>query len=442
MDAMKFAKMTSLILIAFVGSTVLMPTKDNCAKDEPSNRISQRPAEPRASQLTDADVIIDTHVQLCQGYDQQCTVCQGQCNGRCEDMVPGFGRFGHDVGPGRMLQGVDQDTCTPHPEARWSDAKPIPWEAFGYGEYIGPHRVPDVGEYRLRVNDVLELVYLLTREQSVDPYQLYVGDIIQLNSAVDASLNQTNVTLLPDGTVSLALIGQVRAAGKTVANLQAELNEKYKKFVKNPAIIVQVTSSETPLKDLLNSVDARFGQGGQGRQATVAPDGTIQLPLVGNIPAIGLTLNEIGREINARYRQKLRGIEVTPVLNRRAPRFIYVVGEVGQPGRFELTGPTTAMQAVALAGGFGIGGNIRQIVVFRRDHNWRLTATKLDLQGALFGKSPQPSDEIWLRDSDIVLIPKTPIQRLSEAVTQYFTNTIYRVYPQQALFDFDNATIF
>ena len=64
------------------------------------------------------------------------------------------------------------------------------------------------------------------------------------------------------------------------------------------------------------------------------------------------------------------------------------------------------MQAIALAGGQNNGGNLRQIVIFRRDKNWRLMAIKLDLAGGMFGKRPLPSDEIWLRDSDIILIPK------------------------------------
>ena len=137
----------------------------------------------------------------------------------------------------------------------------------------------------------------------------------------------------------------------------------------------------------------------------------------------------------------IRGVEVTPVLIERAPRFIYVVGEVDQAGRFDLVGPTTAIQAVALAGGFEDAGNLRQVIVFRRDQNWRLTATKLDLAGALLGKKPHPSDEIWLRDSDIVLVPQKPIQRFSEAVNLYLTNTLYAIFPQQGVaFDFDNFT--
>jgi polysaccharide export outer membrane protein len=100
------------------------------------------------------------------------------------------------------------------------------------------------------------------------------------------------------------------------------------------------------------------------------------------------------------------------------------------------------MQAVALAGGFdAIAGNLRQVIVFRRDQNWRLTATKLDLAGALFGKRPHPADEIWLRDSDIVLIPKKPVQRFSEAVNLYLGRTIYSIFPQQGIaLNFDDFT--
>ena len=37
-------------------------------------------------------------------------------------------------------------------------------------------------------------------------------------------------------------------------------------------------------------------------------------------------------------------LEVTPILAQRAPRYIYVIGEVRSPGRYDLQAPTTAMQ--------------------------------------------------------------------------------------------------
>jgi polysaccharide export outer membrane protein len=42
-----------------------------------------------------------------------------------------------------------------------------------------------------------------------------------------------------------------------------------------------------------------------------------------------------------------------------------------------------------------------------------------------------PPDDIWLRDSDIVLVPKMPVQRLSELIDLYFTRTAYSVFKFQ-----------
>ncbi|MEM7782204.1 MAG: polysaccharide biosynthesis/export family protein [Planctomycetota bacterium] len=409
---------------------------------------------------SNSEVIYDENFQLCQGYDHAqpgigqipqaygsptfggghagCSSCLTTgCNG-CDSGGIAMGQnFGYSNGYGQTVRGVNGDLARRcRNEPTWKDAQQVPFEEFAYGEYIGPHRTPHVPIYRLRVNDQVEFVYLRTREKSLYPYQLFVGDTIAINSAIDPELNQPQVGVLSDGFISLSLIGQVQAAGKTVKDLQAELNDRYSTYVKNPAIVVQVTSGNTPLLDLIDSVDARAGQGGQVQQSVVSPDGTVQLPGIGSIPAIGLTLDEVAREVNARYRLRQGGIEVTPRLLQRAPRAIYVLGQVAEPGRFELTGPTTVLQALALAQGTIAGGNERQIIIFRRDQDWRLVATKVDLKGALLGKKPYPSDDLWLRDSDIVLVPRMPIQRASEAVNLYFTNTLYSLFPNQlGLFD-------
>ncbi len=403
----------------------------------------------------DGKVIRDSNIRLCQGCGCSSPSCNNgggcSCGGQvahAEVAVASYeaGYSGanqpYRSNAVKHFAGVNEYTRGPRGgEPSWRDAEMIPWEAFAYGEYIGPHRTPHMTEYRLRVADQLEFVYILTREKSPEAYRFYVGDTISISSAIDSSINVPTIAIQNDGAVSLTLIGQVRVAGKTVDDLQRELNERYSKYFQNPSIVVQVIQGDTPLQDLLNSVDARAGTGGQSRAATVSPDGTIQLPLIGSVPALGLSLEEIEREVNARYRMKVAGISVTPVLTERAPRFIYVAGQVNNPGQFTLTGPTTALQAIALAGGEQVGGNLRQIIVFRRDQNWRLTATKLDLAGAILGKRPHPSDEIWLRDSDIILVPRTPIRRFSDQVNLYLTATLYAIFPQQGVaFNFDDFT--
>jgi polysaccharide export outer membrane protein len=205
-----------------------------------------------------------------------------------------------------------------------------------------------------------------------------------------------------------------------------------------PSITVNLIKGNAKLEDLRATVDSRFGQGGQSRVARVTPEGTVQLVALGSVPAQGLTLDELGREINERYRSEIEGIEVTPVLLQRAPRFVYVLGEVQLPGRYELQGPTTVMQAIALAGSWNVGARLKQVVVFRRGDDWRLMATRLDLQKSLWGNRPCPIDEIWVNDSDVVLVPKSQMLLVDDFINLVFTRGVYGVLPFGTSYSFDN----
>ena len=310
-----------------------------------------------------------------------------------------------------------------------------PWQAFSQGEYVGHSRTSHVPEYRLRVDDQVEFRYRATREQVNDPTQLSVGDKLKIESFTDTKLDR-EVIIQQDGTITVPLLGRVPATRRTPPQLRDELEKRYKQYVKMPAITVTPLKTNTKLKDLLEVVDARYGAGGQSLTVRVAPDGTIALPAIGSsVPAQGLTLDELENEIEQRYLSvaKIVGVEVTPSLFARAPRYIYVLGEVKTPGRFELTGPTTVMQALALAGSWNVGANLKQVVVFRRGDDWQLLATKLDIRGAVYGRSSCPAGEIWLNDSDVVVVPKSLILEVDEWIDLVFTRGIYGVIPFQGV---------
>lgn len=313
-------------------------------------------------------------------------------------------------------------------ERGWGAAQPIDFQPYAQGEYVGHARSAHVGEYRIRVDDVLEFVFRLTREETSRPYLLNVGDEVRVESFTDPTLNR-DLLIQPDGTITLRLIGQVKATRQTVVQLRETLEQAYVKYYKIPAITVTPLKVNTKLEDLRATVDARAGTGGQNRQARVTPEGTIALPAIGNVPVQGLTLGELKRELDERFAAEVEGIEVTPVLVTRAPRHAFVLGEVRNPGRLTLDGPTTVMQALSMAGGWNVGANTRQIVVFRRGDDWRLMATMLDLRGALYGKMPCPADEIWLNDSDVIIVPKSPILVADDIINLVFTRGIYGIAP-------------
>ncbi len=335
---------------------------------------------------------------------------------------------GPECGSSPQVTGVDSATCVCSGEPGWGARGPIPWELFAQGEYIGPHRLRHQDKYRLRVDDKLVVVFRLTRNVSPFPYRLNPGDEIRVESSQDEALAR-NLVIQPDGSITLPLVGQVAAAGRTIEELRRHVASVLTRDLVNPSVTVTPIKVNTRLEDLRATVDSRAGNGGQTFSVNIGPDGTIQLPGLGSVPAHGMTLEEVNMEVNARYARIVPGIEVTTVLDQRAPRFIYIVGEVTKPGRIELVGPTTVIQAIALAEGWNNGANLNNVVVFRRAEDWRLLATKVDVQGALYGTRPAPSDEIWLRDSDIVIVPKSPIKVLNDAIDLIFTNGIYAAAP-------------
>jgi polysaccharide biosynthesis/export protein len=323
---------------------------------------------------------------------------------------------------------VDCAECNGRRCRGWESARLIDWQAYAQGEYVGHARLAHVPEYRIRVDDQLDMTYRLTREETSDPYKLNVGDEIRVESFTDQELNR-DLIIQPDGTITLRLLGQVHATGCTVVQLCNTLDELYKSYYKIPAITVTPLKVNTKLDDLRATVDRRAGIGGQSQFVRVTPEGTISLPAVGSVQAQGLTLNELQQEVNERYRQVVEGMEVIPILAQRAPRFVFVLGEVNNPGRFEMTGPTTALQAISMAGSWRVGANLRQIVVFRRGDDWRLMATMIDLEGALFGRQPCPKGEIWMDDSDVVIVPKGAILQADDFINLDFTRGIYGVFP-------------
>ena len=329
------------------------------------------------------------------------------------------------------ITGIDcaQD---PRGEKRWGNAHTIDFEPLWHGEYIGPVRLPSLLDYRVRVNDEITFTYIPNRQKTIEEYRLMVGDEVSLDSISDASIKQVRVPVQPDGTVIVPLLkNPISASGKTIQTLRKDLEVAYQQYIVAPAIDILPVKVNTAVEDLKLAVNGPFAAGGTARAANVNPDGKVQLIGIGSVYVLGMTIEEVKREVNLRYREAYVGIDIEPTLTRTANHVCFVFGEVNKPGRYEMDRPTTVTQILAQAEGMRLGANTRQIVVFRRAEDWRLIATMLDLRGGHLGKRPNPSDEIWLRDNDLIIVPPTPITRFNNGLQQIFTNGFYRVVPFQ-----------
>jgi polysaccharide biosynthesis/export protein len=78
-----------------------------------------------------------------------------------------------------------------------------------------------------------------TNPTAPDHYVLGPGDQIEITVFGEPDLSRT-VTIKPDGVIGLPLISQVKAAGKTAAQLEAELTRMYSMYLKAPSVSVLV----------------------------------------------------------------------------------------------------------------------------------------------------------------------------------------------------------
>ncbi len=94
-----------------------------------------------------------------------------------------------------------------------------------------------------------------------------------------------------------------------------------------------------------------FGQEGLSNTYTVDAAGSITMPLIGAVPARGLTPAELARAIANRLRQGyIREPHVAVEIETYRPFFI--LGEVTTPGQYPYVPNMTVENAVAIAGGF------------------------------------------------------------------------------------------
>lgn len=125
------------------------------------------------------------------------------------------------------------------------------------------------------------------------------------------------------------------------------------------------------------------------RTAAVSEDGTINLPLVGEIPASGRTASELERDIAQRLGKKyLQNPQVTIVVREYNSQRITLEGAIKKPGVYPLKGKTTLLQAVATAEGFS--DLAEQTVVVFRQTNGQRTAAKFDIAEIRSGSAADP----------------------------------------------------
>ncbi len=134
-----------------------------------------------------------------------------------------------------------------------------------------------------------------------------------------------------------------------------------------------------------------FEQEGLSNTYNIDQSGYLAFPLIGAVPARGLTAQQIEQEIAAKLRDGyVRNPDVSVEIDRYRP--IFVMGEVGASGQYSYVPDMTVQKAIAIAGGFSARANQSNVDV-TRDINGRVITGRVLTSDPLL-----PGDTVYIRE--------------------------------------------
>jgi polysaccharide export outer membrane protein len=139
-------------------------------------------------------------------------------------------------------------------------------------------------------------------------------------------------------------------------------------------------------------------------ETRVRPDGTVTMPLVGDLRAAGRTPTQVREEIQRRLAAFIRdegqvvSVAVTEVNSYR----FTVNGNVEHPGVYSAKYYVTLAEAIALAGGLNRFAEPEHVAIMRGDANGQVHRIPVNYDLIRSGK--QPDANIALLSGDIVIV--------------------------------------
>ena len=301
--------------------------------------------------------------------------------------------------------------------ARKAPALAIPVQVFEPAEKAPPptfERVPDEENPFLHLPPAEDLT-------GAGPYRLAVDDILDISVYGEVDLQHVEVPVRPDGRISFAFIGDIRAAGRTVEEVREEMMNRLGRYLRSPQVAViakefaqkkvfvggevktpgvfYLTGREGTLLDVLYKAGLTTEKAGLDSAYLMRDNKVVAADFT------DLVLGDLSRNI------ELANQDVVFVPENKR-RFIYVLGEVRRNDAFDYNRPAPILDVLARAGGFGRFAKRKEIVVIRgslKEPQVAYVNARALLEGDL-------SQNIMIQPGDIVYVSLSKLGKYNQFI--------------------------
>lgn len=295
-------------------------------------------------------------------------------------------------------------------------------------------------------------------------YILGAGDQVAITVIGFEEFDGSRV-ILPDGTITLPLIGAVSAAGQTMDSLAATLTVRLRRFLVEPVLSVSLTALRPVIVNVAGEVyrpgpvqlssltNASTRINDNARITTAANSPTLSAALLaaggvkreadirritvkrtlpgGRNETIAINLWDAITNSNAPNDEVvlragdavfvprvLEGNELDPQLvasSTLAPATVRVrvVGEVNRPGEVQVSPNSSISSAVAIAGGPTEDARLKDVALVRIQEGGQVEEQVVDIRNLV--------DDYQVQDGDVIFVPKSTLPSLLDGVNRFIS---------------------
>lgn len=257
-------------------------------------------------------------------------------------------------------------------------------------------------------------------------YRLVPGDVVDIMVVGHEDMRK-ELPIRPDGALSYFYIQDVAAAGKTVEELRATIEEKLTRFMRYPQVSVVLKKARESQFTILGKVVRPGVYPINGPTTVTMAIGLAQGLSSGQYEGSTIEIADLrnsylvrrNRVVPVNFEQLVHRGDTTRDVFLEDGDYIYIpsslaqevfiLGEVFEPRAFGFRGRVTLLQAVAESGGFRPTARLGSVVIMRGQYGVKqiLPVNVKDIVG---GKTPDPELEV----GDVVFVPRTPLANLAE----------------------------
>ena len=183
------------------------------------------------------------------------------------------------------------------------------------------------------------------------------------------------------------------------SNHEPTFQERYPRYRLRPGDVLELNFLFSP----------EFNQ-----NVVIQPDGYVNLRGVADLRVQDKTVPDVVEMVQAAYGKILRDPAITVELKEFEKPYFVVGGEVTKPGKYDLRGDTTVLEAITIAGGVSDKSKTSQVLVFRRVSDDWVEVKQVDTRRMV--RERDLSEDLHLRPGDMVLVPKSTFSKIARFI--------------------------